>query len=215
MRRPMSVVGTDQEALTALLALHACPEPRILDVTHNRGRMWKGLPYAPHRSDRDPTLHAEGFTDTVADFRALPFADWSWDVLVFDPPHISEAGRNGLVGERGGNWADRYGTLSEGYAAADVSACFAPFLAEAARVLAPGGVVLVKISDQVHRAAYRWQHIDLILAAREAGFTACDMMVKVWRGRGGLNDPRWVHVWHVRKIHTFWIVLRFGKSCHV
>lgn len=210
------MVGRDQDALTALLSLHACPEPRILDVTHNRGRMWQGLPYTPHRLDRDPELHAQGFTDTVADFRQLPFGPWSWDVLVFDPPHISEAGHTGLVGGKAGaNWSDRYGTLAEGFSGASVSGCFAPFLAEAARVLAPNGVVLVKIADQVHRAAYQWQHVDLIMAARKAGFTACDLIVKVSRAQAGLIDPKWKHVWHVRQVHCFWIVLRNGKACNV
>lgn len=213
--RPSSVVKTDQEALRRLLAIHAVAQPRILDVTHNRGRMWAGLEFRPHRLDSNPALHAEGFTDTVADFRALPFAPWSWDVIVFDPPHISEAGRTGLVGERrGDNWALHYGTLSDGFGGASISWCFPLFLNEAARVLAIGGVILAKISDQVHRAAYQWQHIDFILAGREAGFTACDLIVKIAKSRAGLIDPRWRNVWHVRKVHTFWIVLRNSKECH-
>jgi SAM-dependent methyltransferase len=170
MRRPLSVVGTDQEALRALLAVHACPEPRILDVTHNRGRMWKGLPYTPRRSDRDPTLHEQGFTDTVADFRALPFDDGSFDVIVFDPPHIDHA-RGALPSD---NWTERYGLKDEGYRAEGtmVVDLFKPFLLEARRVLAPNGMVLAKIADAVHSHRYQWQHIALHDAARCRGRAA-------------------------------------------
>jgi hypothetical protein len=207
MKRPLSVVGRDQDALTALLALHAPPDPRILDVTHNRGRMWKGLPYRPHRSDRDPELHEQGFTDTVADFRELPFPQGSFDVVVFDPPHQSDGGDNAL----GGDWGERYGTA--GYEC-DPSDTFDAFLTEAARVLVPrSGMVLAKIADQVH-TVYRWQHIDLVVAARAAGFTPCDLILRVALSRGQLIDPRWKRIGHVRQVHTYWLALRNGSQCY-
>lgn len=218
--RPLSVCATDQEALCALLRLHAVPEPRILDCTANRGRMWKGLPFTPHRLDRDPALFEQGFTDTVADFRALPFGPAEFDVLVFDPPHIPDnAGAfSGVNAARGYDasqrWTDKFGTGAADLAGPNVSHLFAPFLAQARRVLVPDtGIVLAKIADQVHQSAYQWQHVDLILAAREAGFTACDLVIRVAHSRGGLIDPRWQHVYHVRSIHTFWLALRNGPSC--
>lgn len=163
-------MGTDQEALTALLALHACPEPRILDVTHNRGRMWKGLPYKPHRSDRDPLLHEQGFTDTVADFRALPFPDASFDVIVFDPPHITDAG-NGVAGDR--HYAGVYGTRGADMRGDSIGFLFPAFIQEAKRVLVDvHGLVLAKIADQVHGAEYQWQHIELVNEAQRQGMTA-------------------------------------------
>jgi hypothetical protein len=209
MRRPLSVVGTDQEALRALISLHACPEPRILDVTHNRGRMWKGLPYTPHRSDRDPCLHEQGFTDTVADFRALPFPDASFDVIVFDPPHIGDADESVMGGQSFGvDAADmRLGWKS-------VPAQFSPFMCEARRVLRPRvGVVIAKICDQVTAGRYRFQHLDLIGAGRLHGMTACDVMLTVQWARGGLIDPKWKHVNHVRQVHTYWLAFRNGPDC--
>lgn len=214
--RPLSVVGTDQEALTTLLRLHAPASPRILDVTHNRGTMWKGLPYRPHRADRDPELHAAGYTDTVADFRALPFEPGSFDVLVFDPPHLTEnagAFSDALTQGGGITWTQAYGTAGEGLGKESIAALFPPFLAEARRVLVPGGVVLAKIADQVHRGAYRWQHVDLIVAAQTAGMTPCDLQLRVALSRGNMIDPKWKHVYHVRQVHTYWLVLRNGASC--
>lgn len=209
MNRKTSVVGTDQEALVRLLTIHAPPEPRILDVTHNRGVMWQRLPYQVHRSDIDPALYQEGLTDTVADFRSLPFGDGSFDVIVFDPPHLTHAGGTGVMGE----WHARYG-LDKTYSQATApSTLFEPFLCEAGRVLVQDGVILAKICDQVHGRAYQWQHVDLIVAARARGFTPCDMVLSIHHGRGGLVDPRWKRVYHVRQVHTYWLVLRNGPSC--
>lgn len=211
MKRHDSVAVTDQDALRTLLAIHAVPDARILDVTHNVGRIWRGLPYQVHRSDSDPHLHADGHTDTVADFRALPFDDGSWDVLVFDPPHITDAG-DGIVGEE--QWGGRFGTRGDGLRAVSVDHLFEPFLLEARRVLArETGIVLAKIADQVHSGRYQFQHVALIEAARSLGFTACDLMLRLAYSRGGLVDPRWRRIYHVRGVHSYWLVLRNGTSC--
>lgn len=205
VKRPDSVVATDQEALRTLLTLHAVPNPRILDVTHNRGVMWKGLPYQPVSNDRDEGMP----TDHHYDFRALP-AEWSdaFDVVVFDPPHVTENGHS-----LGVEFVERYGLGGADLNTADIAHLFAPFLAEAKRVLVPDGVVLAKIADQVHRAHYRWQHVDLVVAARAAGFTACDLMLRLAHQRGGFISPLWKRIYHVRQVHTYWVVLRNGKAC--
>jgi hypothetical protein len=212
MRRPLSVVGTDQEALRALISLHACPEPRILDVTHNRGRMWKGLPYTPHRSDRDPCLHEQGFTDTIADFRNLPFPDASFDVIVFDPPHLTD-GTTGIHGD--GGYGQRYGVTGIDYQhEPNVTFTFDAFLAEARRILVPRvGVVLAKIADQIHGAEYQWQARTLQNKAETAGFACCDLILSVRWSRGSLIDPRWARVCHARQVHCYWLVLRNGPDC--
>lgn len=210
MRRPLSVVGTDQEALRALLTIHAVPEPRVLDVTHNRGRMWTGLPYKPHRLDREPGLFDQGYTDTLADFRALPFGPAEFDVIVFDPPHMGDTSDASVMGRRG------FGVEAQdqrgGWRA--VIAQFAPFLAEAGRVLVPdSGVVLAKICDQVAQGRYRLQHVELIREGLQSGFTLCDLVLTVRWSRGALVDPKWRRVCHVRQVHTYWLCLRNGPAC--
>lgn len=209
--RPVSVVETDQEALVTLLGIHAVPEPRILDVTHNRGVMWQGVPYRPHRLDRNPELHARGYTDTVADFRALPFPEASWDVLVFDPPHLTDAG-DGVAGEA--SYGDGYGTTGDDLTGPSIAPLFEPFLREAARVLVPGtGIVLAKIADQVHGGHYQWQARTFQNLAEARGFTCCDLLVKIAPSRGSLVDPKWRRVLHVRQVHSYWLVLRNGPAC--
>lgn len=201
--RPVSVVETDPEALDSLLSIHAVDQPRILDVTYNRGRIWGELPYKPTRLDRDPTLLALGFTDRVADFGALPFEDATWDVVVFDPPHQTDGGKDAL----GGKWATDYGTDAADMRGPNIEPIFAPFLLEARRVLAPGGIVLAKIADQIHASAYQAQHIAFINAARGFGLELIDLAIKVSANRGSLVDPKWKRVCHLRQIHTYWIAL--------
>lgn len=51
--------------------------------------------------------------DLVADFRALPFADASFPVVVFDPPHLERVGQTAWMGKKYGrlnkkNVARRY-----------------------------------------------------------------------------------------------------------
>ena len=219
MRRPLSVVGTDHEALQALLSLHACPEPRILDVTHNVGVMWRRLPYRPVRSDRDALLFEQGHTDLVADFRALPVSDASYDVIVFDPPHMTDA-TTGIHGgrprnSREGTAMGRYGVTATDYQGQlDITFTFDAFLTEARRVLVPrSGVVLAKIADQIHGNAYRWQARTLQNKAEAVGFCCCDLMLRASWERAGLIDPRWKHINHVRQVHTYWLVLRNGPDC--
>ena len=52
---------------------------------------------------------------------------------------------------------------------------------------------------------------DFMRMARGAGFTACDMIVKV------LTEPmqsnKWKTAYHARKRHCFWIVCRNSASC--
>lgn len=211
MKRHDSVAGTDKEALTTLLALHAVPNPRILDCTYNRGRIWRGLEIEVHRLDIDPGLHSEGYTDTVADFRALPFPDASWDVLVFDPPHITDAG-DGIVGEK--LWGERFGTRGDDLRAENVGHFFRPFLQQAQRVLVPKtGIVLAKIANMVHSGRYQDQARRFKNEAEALGFTHCDEGLCITYSRGGLIDPRWEHIFHLRGVHSFWIVLRNGRAC--
>lgn len=73
--------------------------------------------------------------DLVMDFRNLPFDDESFNVVVFDPPHLVRVGRS--------SWTfAKYGGLSPEWRD-DLSAGFA----ECFRVLAPNGVLIFKWNE--------------------------------------------------------------------
>ncbi len=79
--------------------------------------------------------HLEIKADLVADFRAQPFADNSFQIVVFDPPHLTHCGPNGWQGKK-------YGILSKSWRD-DLTQGFT----EAFRVLRPGGVLIFKWNE--------------------------------------------------------------------
>lgn len=76
--------------------------------------------------------------DTLMDFRALPFADNTFNLVSFDPPHLVKAGPKSWL-------AAKYGKLSDNWRD-DIRAGFS----ECLRVLKPGGTLIFKWNeDQV------------------------------------------------------------------
>ncbi|EMK7005606.1 class I SAM-dependent methyltransferase [Salmonella enterica] len=74
--------------------------------------------------------------DIIADFRDLPFDDCSFQVVVFDPPHLERVGPNGWQGKK-------YGRLNRETWRDDLRAGFD----EAFRVLRPHGVLIFKWNE--------------------------------------------------------------------
>lgn len=73
--------------------------------------------------------------DVVADFTNLPFADESFHLVVFDPPHLERVGAKG--------WQFlKYGKLDDGWQA-ELAAGFA----ECFRVLKPYGTLIFKWNE--------------------------------------------------------------------
>jgi hypothetical protein len=199
----------DGFCLTELIGLHALgDDPYILDATYGRGAIWEGCAYRPDLSmDKRPLPGVH----LVDDFTVmLSIADASIDVLVFDPPHLptaaASAGSSGM-------WADRYGITDDDplREADNVIGLFGPFLAQAARVLQPNGIVLAKIADIVHNHRYQWQAFAFVQAARDAGLCACDCMIRADPASANLKSGHWETQKHLRHAHVYWIVARKGR----
>lgn len=208
--RPLSVIdGRDSDVLQIMLNFYARSNDRVLDVTANRRKMWTGVRWAGEVvfSDIDPAVAP----DVEADFRKLPFPVASFDVLVFDPPHLPEAAASPRSDITVGNYIADYG-LAHSAPGDNVSSLFAPFLAEASRVLRPDGVALCKLKDFVHNHRYQWTLADFIIAVRERPeLTACDLIVKRDPCGGNLKSGRWQRAHHARNAHCWWVVVRKGK----
>jgi SAM-dependent methyltransferase len=73
--------------------------------------------------------------DMLLDFRSLPFDDETFHLVVFDPPHLIQNGRNGWL-------AKKYGKLGADWRE-DIRAGFA----ECFRVLRPNGTLIFKWNE--------------------------------------------------------------------
>jgi hypothetical protein len=166
----------DAELIEQLLAFYPHTEPRlILDSTVNGRRFWRGSTRPVVGIDID-SRHRP---NVCADHTAMPFYSGSFDVVVYDPPHIPNQGN-----DRSKDFNTRFGlgarsTKENGYSFAYT---YPAFMTEAWRVLAEDGILLCKIADYIHNHRYQWAHVDLIRAGQDAGFTACDCIIKIRKG---------------------------------
>jgi hypothetical protein len=200
------MLARDPEVLATMLEFYAWPEARVLDVTANERRMWKGIchPGGVVYADIDPAMNP----DILADFRALPCEPCSYDVIVFDPPHLPVAAASP---ESHAQFASSYG-LSHAPKADNIASYFAPFLTEAARVLSAEGLIFAKLKDFVHNHSYQWMLAEFINAVKATpGLTPCDLIVKKDPSGGALKSSKWQRSHHVRNAHCWWVVVRKGR----
>jgi SAM-dependent methyltransferase len=197
--------GSDAELLEKMLAFYPhTPPTKILDATVNAGRFWEGSKRKVVGLDIDPGVKP----DIVADNTNMPFADEAFEVVVYDPPHVPNQGK-----DREKDFNTRFGLVikssaKQGY---NFSHMYPPFCKEAYRVLKHDGVLFCKIADYVHGHRFQWAHVEMINAAVAVGFTACDCIVKV--RKGPITDPKWKKAHHARRQHCYWIVFRKSTKC--
>lgn len=190
--------GNDKELLYELMALHCRHDSTmVVDCTWGNGGMWD--PKDDCRvvgSDLDP----ERAKDILADFQYLPFRDDSVDVLIFDPPHIADAGK-----PRPKFMSSTYGIV---WGASSIAVLFPRFTWEAKRILKPDGIVIAKLSDQIQGGVHHWQTFDYVQQIQLVGLTPCDIVVKI-RPRAIPNSQKSQK--HSRQRHSYFIVARKGR----
>jgi len=197
--------GEDADLLEEILRRYPRKRPkRILDATVNGGRFWK-------QSERPVTgldIEIKHKPQVVADNTHMPFRNGAFDVVVYDPPHIPNQGK-----DRQKDFNTRFGLVLR--SSKENSYTFAhtypPFTREAHRVLKTEGILLCKITDYVHHHRYNWAHLDFIQAARVAGFRACDCIIKI--RKGPIIDPKWKTAHHSRRQHCYWLIFRKSEKC--
>ena len=105
--------------------------------------------------------------DVIADFRALPFANATFPVVVFDPPHLERVGPNGWQGKK-------YGKLNRETWREDLRAGFR----EAFRVLSPNGVLI-----------FKWNETQIPLSQV---VSLTDEKPAVWQKTGKNDKTHWI-----------------------
>lgn len=132
----------DQQLLPGIL--DACCGPRMMWFdSHDRRALFIDKRQETHplagcnQPGRAPVVIAP---DIVADFTAMPFADDSFRLVVFDPPHIKAS----RAGKRG-RFKKIYGVLPN-----DWHALLRAGFAECFRVLMPHGMLVFKWSEHCY-----------------------------------------------------------------
>ena len=197
--------GEDSELLELMLNFYpsAAPE-RVLDATVNSGRFW----YNSNRPVVGLDIETRFRPEILGTSICLPFISDVFDVVVYDPPHIPNHGK-----DKQKDFTSRFGLGQKSSAETNYnfSHTYKPFVEEAYRVLKYDGILFCKITDYIHNHRFQWAHIDLINAATEAGYCACDFIIKA--RKGPIIDIRWKVAHHARKRHCYWLVFRKSSRC--
>ena len=197
--------GEDGDLLELMLDFYPRKRPQyILDATMNIGRFWRGSTRPVIGMD----INARFRPNVIGDNLFMPFCSGCFDVVVYDPPHIPNQGK-----DRQKDFNTRFGLVlkssaENGY---NFTHLFHPFAREAYTVLKPEGILFCKITDYVHNHRLQWAHVELIQAAVSIGFQPCDCIVKV--RKGPIVDPKWKVSHHARRHHCYWLIFRKSNKC--
>lgn len=171
----------------------------VVDATYGRGRFWTY--YQPAMLIKHDLEVGDGI-----DFRALPEADQSVDVLVLDPPYIAQGGRDTSTIP---DFMDRYGLRSCPTNRAELELMIADGIREAHRVLHPGGRLMVKCMDYISGGRYVTGHHHVVSTALRVGFKQVDEFVH----HSGLGpQPPGRRQIHSRRAHSFLCVFEREKA---
>ncbi|HVU11256.1 MAG TPA: hypothetical protein VHD90_08260 [Phototrophicaceae bacterium] len=197
--------ATNAEVFPKILALHVAKGATIADVTYGKGVFWRDVP---------PDDYCVLATDlsTGVDCRALPYAANSMDCVVLDPPYM-EGLLRGNVDQRAGLGSHR--SFQSCYQGTDhalpalkwhaaVLDLYVKAGIEAARVLRPRGVLIVKCQDEVSANRQWLTHVEIINAYVPMGFYTKDLFVVVRRNKPGVS--RALKQVHARKNHSYFLV---------
>jgi len=164
-----------------------------LDMTYGNGAFWDGSAHVTVTAlDVDPTRARDG----VADSCNLSYADNTFDVTLFDPPHVADAGGGSVIGERFGTYAN--GQIQDVIRAGAY---------EALRVGRLGCVV--KVTDHVHAQTF----------VRETGWVIAELgepfdVVHQTRARAFV-DPKWGEQLSAYNNGSTYLIFRKDGPTHV
>lgn len=195
-----TVFGNNAALIDMVARLYVPDGSVVRDVTWGKGAFWKSTDTS--RFDlqgSDVADHIGGHDGIVrADFRALPDEDESADLVVLDPPYIHNPGKH-VTDSRYNNAA-----TTKGMSHADIRELYADGMAEALRVLRPGGQLWVKCKDEIESGKQKWSHIEIHDDATGLGFYARDLFVLVPPSKS--PQSRWSTQRHARKVHSYlWV----------
>lgn len=181
--------------LAAAAELWIEPTDLVVDVTYGLGRFW--TVYRPSRLVAHDLFVGDG-----VDFRELPEATGSVDVLVFDPPYIAQGGRETSTVK---DMLSRYGLHGAPKSVRELEGLIEDGIAEACRVLAPRGRLFVKCMDYVNGGRLVLGRHHVVATAMANGLEQVDEFVH--HSGVGPQPKRPVQL-HSRRAHSFLCVFQ-------
>lgn len=165
-----------------------------LDATYGGGAFWDGSAHvAVTGVDLNPARAPSG----AADFRNLPYPDASFDVVLFDPPHLADAGDASVMRERYGTYVD-----------ADLQPVIQDGCREAWRVARLG--IIVKVTDHIHGQRFT-SETDWVRTAID-----CPLYDVVYQTRAGaFIDPKWEGQLSAYNNGSTYLIFRKDGPLHV
>jgi hypothetical protein len=162
--------GRNDAMIANVARLYIPDGATVIDATWGKGNFWTRTDMSRFRLVGSDLSSPQA--QIRADFRALPFADASADVLVLDPPYVARP--------EGGRFIDqryRNSETTKGLTYARMLDLYRGGLREAHRVLRRGGTCWVKCQDQTENRCQRWAVLDIPAVATAIGMTPRDMFV--------------------------------------
>lgn len=179
-------------------------DQRILDPTWGEGKFWTKWDPLPPRlvaCDLNPAKSPIGYP---IDFTCMPFSDHEFDAITFDPPYQL----NGTSTGKGSSAKDAQYGVDQYMPVAARHELIRHGMSECWRVLAPGGILLVKCQDQVASGRKHWQ-TDMFTAHAEklGGRKVDELYVEGYR-----DQPQGTSQKHSRQDFSALLVIRKPKT---
>jgi hypothetical protein len=190
--------ATNGPLLAAAAQLWIGPDDVVLDVTYGRGMFWTH--YRPEH------LVAHDLALDGVDFRQLPEADASVDVVIFDPPYITTGVATQPETQR---LHDAFGLVGGDYSISDLKELFAAGMKEATRVLKPKGRLFVKCMDFVTSGRLVLAHHHVVTTALGLGLEQVDEFI---HNAGTGPQPEGRRQVHSRRAHSFLCIFQMPRK---
>jgi hypothetical protein len=194
------IQGTNADLIATVARLYLKKGDRVADITFGRGVFWQKLNLADYLFHKSDKITCPG---SAHDFRRLPYTGGRFDVVVFDPPYA----HGGYTMKSGPCYqlASRAGGLPH----REIMDLYRLGMAEAKRILKPGGTLWVKCADEVEASLQRRSHMEVYQIAQGLGLIDRDLFVLMQDTLPVTNGRRQQHA---RKNCSFLWVFRKPRN---
>ena len=192
-----ALVGGNDELIERVAKIYLKAGDKVADVTFGRGVFWKkiDLKYIVLNTSDLVTVENGKY-----DFRALPYKDNEFDVVVLDPPYMHGSGS---VKPSLNKCYQNNSAATTSMSHEKIIDMYVEGALEARRILKKGGLLWVKCQDEIESGRQRWSHVEILALVEAIGFKAIDLFVLVSTA-GPLMRRK--YQLHARKNHSYlWI----------